>query len=317
MRILLAGTGKLGVCLATPLLNSRHTIIGILQNGRQAKGLKRLFYSTVLGHFGGGDSILRFAKKNHIPVYWIDKMDNADLQPLKDISPDLILTGGFGIIYKKNLLKLPNIGCVNVHSSLLPRHRGPNPFYAVVRQGDPITGVTFHIMDEGIDTGPIIEQKSFPVTDTDTAYSIYCKASELAGEMVVDVINRIEQEGLHGEPQNPENATYDPKPTLNDAIIQWDVPAIEIDRQIRALSQTIVPRFSHNNKNVYVTRVRVNKKEVPVPPGTVIYPRFPAEIATAEGSITLLTAFTLKPIMLPWPRKNIIREGERLESNKN
>lgn len=314
MRILLAGTGKLGVNLATPILKSRHQIVSILQNGRHTKGTKRLVNKVFLGKFGGGDSIIRFAVKNHIPVFWIDKMNEEELKPLRQLSPDLILTGGFSIIFKKSILALPRIGCVNVHSALLPRHRGPNPFYAVIRNGETQSGVTFHIMDEGIDTGPIVAQQSFPVYDTDTAYAIYCRASQLAGTMVLDVLNQIEEKGLQGEPQNPEYASYDPKPTIKDSIIRWDVPAIDIDRQVRALSQTIMTRFTHKGRNVFVSRVKVNDKETPATPGTVIRPRFPAEIATARGTVTLLSAFTVFPIVWLWPAKNTLTEGEVLNS---
>ncbi len=314
MRILLAGTGKLGVNLASPILKSRHQIIGILQNGRQTKGTKRLVNNLLLGRFGGSDSIIRFAAKNRIPIFWIDKMNEEELKPLRELSPDLILTGGFSIIFKKNILTLPKIGCVNVHSALLPRHRGPNPFYAVIKNGETQSGVTFHIMEEGIDTGPIVAQQPFPIYDTDTAYAIYCRASQLAGTMVLDVLNQIEEKGLQGEPQNPECASYDPKPTIKDSIIRWDVPAIDIDRQVRALSQTIMTRFTHKGKNVFVSRVKVNDKEISAAPGTVIHPHFPAEIATAHGTITLLSAFTVFPIVWLWPTKNTLTEGEVLNS---
>jgi len=312
MRILIAGTGKLGVCVAEPLIKSQHQIIGILQNGRQTKGIRRFINQLFLGFLGGHDSILRFAQKHHIPVFWIDKMNEKEIKPIKELSPDLIITCGFGIIFKKPILSIPNIGCINVHSSLLPRHRGPNPFYAVIRHGEKQSGVTFHIMDEGIDTGPIVAQQSFPILDTDTAYSVYCRASEMAKTMVLEVVDRIEREGLHGEPQNPDWASYDPKPTVNDAIIHWDVPAIEIDRQIRALSQTILTRFTYKGRTVFVTRVKVNDKEVSAKPGTVLHARFPAEIATAQGSVTLLSAFTLSPIMWLWPRKGTLYTGEVL-----
>lgn len=317
MRILIAGTGKLGVCVAEPLIKSQHQIIGILQNGRKTKGTRRFASQLFLGFFGGHDSILRFARKYHIPVFWIDKMNETELKPIKDLSPDLIITCGFGIIFKRPILSIPEIGCVNVHSSLLPRHRGPNPFYAVIRQGDTHSGVTFHIMDEGIDTGPIITQQAFPILDTDTAYSVYCRASELAKTMVLEVVNQIEKEGLKGEPQNPALATYDPNPTFNDAIIRWNVPAIEIDRQVRALSQTILTRFTYKGKKVFVTRVKVNEKDISAEPGTVLHNRFPAEIATAKGSITLLSAFTLSPIMWLWPRKGTLSIGEVLNSDEN
>ncbi len=318
MQIALAGSGKLGVNIFYSILhNTSHKIVAVLQNGRATKKWQRPFSLAFSLLLRSKDDIVYHALKHKIPIIWINKMTPEELQPLKELIPDLIITSGFSIIFKKHLLTLPKIGCINVHSSLLPKHRGPNPFSAVILQGESETGVTFHIMDESIDTGPIIAQEKIEISPTDTAYTIYCKASELAGKMVPDVLSKIESEGLIGTPQNHQLATYDPKPTLSNAIIRWDVPAEQIDRQVRALSQIIMPRFIYNGKTIFVARVKINQENTNLPPGSVIHPEFPAEIATAKGSVILASAFTLTPIPWLWPRKGTLKKGDILSSEVN
>ncbi|MCX8066089.1 MAG: methionyl-tRNA formyltransferase [Candidatus Hydrogenedentes bacterium] len=313
MRLALAGYGRLGVTILSSILNNTSCeVVAVLQNGRATKPWKRPFSLLFSRIAGGKDNIAKYALKHRIPVIWINRMTPDELQPLKELLPDIIITSGFSIIFKKQLLSLPRIGCINVHSSLLPNHRGPNPFSAVILQGESESGVTFHIMDEGIDTGPIIAQERFPITESDTAYTVYCKASELAGKMVPQVLAKIEREGLIGVPQDNEIATYDPKPTLKDALIRWDVPAIHIDRQVRALSQIIMPRFIYKRKTVFVSKVQVNRANTSYPPGTVMNPNYPAEIATAEGSVKLISAFTLFPFPRLWPKKGLLKIGDSI-----
>lgn len=315
MRIALAGYGRLGVSILSSILNNTsHEVVALLQNGRATKPWMRPFSKLSALLVGGRDNMMKYALKNRIPVIWINKMTPDELVPLKKLAPDLIITSGFSIIFKPPLLSLPRIGCINVHSSLLPKHRGPNPFSAVILNGETESGVTFHIMDEGIDTGPIIAQEKFQISDSDTAYTVYCKACALAGIMVPKVLAKIETEGLKGVPQDNALATYDPKPKLEDAVIRWDVPAVHIDRQVRALSQVIMPRFTYNGRTVYVSKVQVNTDDTLYPPGFVIKPSYPAEIATAKGSVKLISAFTLFPFPRLWPKKGLLKIGDSLIS---
>ena len=169
MRIAIAGDGHLGMSLMEPLLGSRHDVVALVQNGRTATGFGRTMTKAAGSLFGSFAGVAGKAIQRGIPVVWIDRMTEEELAPLRAIASGVLLVGGFSVILKKKLLELPKIGCVNMHSSLLPKHRGPNPFSAVVMAGDAESGVTFHQMDEGIDTGPILEQYRFPIRKQDTA----------------------------------------------------------------------------------------------------------------------------------------------------
>ena len=200
---------------------------------------------------GGNRDRRSIARRHGIPLFFIDKMTEDELAPLRALDPDLILVGGFAIILKKPILDLPKLGCVNTHSSLLPKHRGPNPFAAVLLAGDTETGVTFHVMDEAIDTGDIVAQFPIPVEDNWYALDLHRATSELAGEHVVEVLDKIEAEGLHGTPQDPALATYDKKLTTEQTAIDWAQPAADIVRLIRAGYPMTMARFRYGDRVIF------------------------------------------------------------------
>lgn len=301
LRIAIAGGGRLGVNLLGPLLESRHEVVAVVQDGRRVRGLNRILQPWMSRLVHDPHSVPGRAKRLGLPIIWIDKMTDEELAPLRKLDIDLLLVGGFGIILKKPILELPRIGCVNCHSSLLPRHRGPNPFATVLLSDDEETGVTFHIMEPGIDTGPIIDQTAFPISKTHTMFTIYRQCCELAGTRVVEVMNRIEDEGLHGTPQDPAKATYDKKPTAADAWIDWTLPAWRIDRKVRGLAPSPAPRFRFQDRTIFLLRAHADPKPVDAKPGTVLSNRGAVKVATGEGSITLQAAFTGLPVPWVWP----------------
>ena len=302
MRIAIAGTGNLGVSLWSGLDGSSHEVVGLIGDGRQTKSpLKRALYPQLSRMFGGASNLLGLAKRRGVPICWIDKMGPEELAPIAALKPDIILVGGFSVILKKPILQLPSIGCVNMHSSLLPRHRGPNPFCAAILAGDTQNGVTFHVVDEGIDTGAILDQTVYDIGPTDTAYQVYLHACAIARGRVASVMDRIAREGLAGTPQDPSIASYDQKPTVNDSWINWERPAIEIDRLVRAMAPNPMPRFFHQGRLITVARTSFDPTSVPEAPGTVLRAQAPAVIATGEGTITLNVAFMSNPVPWIWP----------------
>ena len=316
MRIALAGSGTLASSMFRPLLASHHEVVAIIQDGRRAKGFQRTIrpWSDALLITAGG---LAFqAMRQGLPIVWIDKMDEEELAPLRALEPDIVLVGGFGIILREPLLSLPRLGCVNMHSSLLPKHRGPNPFCAVILAGETESGVTFHVMAEGIDTGDIIAQTAFTLSPEDTPHSVYAKSCELAGDCVVEVMDSIEQTGVHAKPQDHSLATYEKRPAESDAWIRWERPAVEIARQIRALNEIQTARFSCQHHTILVNKATADASPVNNRPGYVLQNRPHLAIATGEGVITILVAQAKGPLPLPWPLPwNRPAVGEQLSSD--
>ncbi|MBN2308358.1 MAG: methionyl-tRNA formyltransferase [Candidatus Hydrogenedentes bacterium] len=304
MRIALAGGGYLAASLANAVLESSHEIVAIVQDGRRSQGARRWILPWVSAVVQPRGDVRGIAKRKRIPLLYIDKMGEEELAPLRALEPDLILVGGFGVILKRPILDLPRIGCVNVHSSLLPKHRGANPFAAVIMAGESETGVTFHVMDEGIDTGDILEQYTLTVKPHYYAVDIHRKASDLAGDEVASVLDRIQAEGLNGVPQDSAQASYDQKPTADDALVDWTQPAEEIERRVRAFFPENVARFPYGNRLIYIHRARVEPDAADAAdaaPGTVLQIRPRARIATGRGAIALTTAYCLEPFPWVWP----------------
>jgi len=297
MRIALAGSGRLAASIMTALLDSSHELVALAQNARLRRPLGRALATATSRVFGAQTTVLGLAARHRVPVVWVDRMDEEELAPLRGFRPDLLLVGGFSIILNKPLLELARIGSVNVHSSLLPKHRGPNPFLAVIMQGEKETGVTFHMMEAGIDTGDILEQFAFPISDKDTSYSVYQRACNLARERVVGVLDDIEAHGLQGTPQDHKAATYDRRLAGEGVYVDWTRPAREIDRFVRACRPFVMPRFRSRGRDVYLTQMKWDDAPVDAAPGTVIETRPSVKVATGRGTVSILVAYVSGP---PW-----------------
>ena len=314
MRIALAATGPLGATLLRVLLDSDHEVVALLQNGRKATAFTRVILPRLAAGLAPRASLLGMARNAKIPTLYIDTMGEDELAPLRSLEPELLLVGGFSIILKKPLLELPSIGCVNCHSSLLPTHRGPNPFAAAILAGDAETGVTFHVMTEGIDSGDILLQRAFPIEDTDTGGAVYRKACIAAAEALPELLDTIERDGLKGTPQDEAQATYDKKLRKEELFLDWSKPAQELDRLVRACVPFRLARFNHRGRVVFVSRTSWDDGPADAPPGTIVHAGYPARIATGRGHLTIKKARSLELLGWKWPglRKKP-SAGEKLE----
>ncbi|PWH12446.1 MAG: methionyl-tRNA formyltransferase [Anaerolineae bacterium] len=156
------------------------------------------------------------------------------MQQLRAWNPDLIVVAAFGQILRPDVLSLPRYGCVNIHASLLPRHRGAAPIQAAILAGDKETGITIMLMDEGIDTGPMLARRSVEILPTDTGGSLFEKLSVLGGELLLETLPRYLSGELLPQPQPAEGATYAPMLKKEDGRLDFSRPAGELERKVRA-----------------------------------------------------------------------------------
>jgi methionyl-tRNA formyltransferase len=314
MRIVVAGGGELGAALLMALLLLKHDVAAVLQNGRRTRGFQRWWKPSLAGVFGRTSTVTGIAKAQGIPILWLEKQEPRELASLELLDPDLIITGGFGIIFGKPLLDLPRLGCLNCHGSLLPKHRGPNPYSAVILAGERLSGVSFHVMDEGIDTGPVVDQASFALSNRDNAGTAYLKAARTAAARLPRVLHRLETEGLRGAPQDEAEATYEPKLTAAGTRIDWGRPARDIDTVIRAGMPVAPANFRHGKHTVFVGRSEYDEADASEPPGTVLSARRGVRVATGEGTVLLRATWTKRPLPWLWPSMwKDVRPGDILE----
>jgi methionyl-tRNA formyltransferase len=155
---------------------------------------------------------------------------------LRDWRPDVIVTAATGHILTTEALALPTRGTLNVHASLLPRWRGAAPIQAAILAGDAETGVTVMCTDEGLDTGPILSQRAIPIAPQETAASLHDRLAQLGAELLLETLPRWLSGELTPRPQPTTGITVAKQIRKEDGLIDWERPALEIDRQVRAFT---------------------------------------------------------------------------------
>ncbi|MBM3289995.1 MAG: methionyl-tRNA formyltransferase [Candidatus Hydrogenedentes bacterium] len=302
MRIAMTGSGLMATLIVRAIVASGHELVAVIDNGRTVKGYKRWLSPLLASVFTPNAQVSAIARRRGVPIVYIDKMTPDELAPLAAAKPDLIVVGGFSIILKKPIITLPRIGCINCHSSLLPKHRGPNPFQAVILAGETETGMTFHVIDEGIDTGPLLAQYRIPVTGSDTAGTLLRRTSQLAADKIPEVLARIEREGVVGAVQSGEDASYDKKLTDDELYLDWTRPAEELDRKARACFPYSMARFRYRGRTILVSRVKAYEQDTDQPPGTITAARPFVRVATGKGTLAVMVGYTMtKPLPWLWP----------------
>lgn len=176
------------------------------------------------------------AQARGVPVYQPEMLrTTADRDPIAAVNADLFVVAAFGKIFGPKLLALPRLGAVNLHASLLPRYRGASPISAAILEGRNETGITLMGMDTGLDTGPILAQASIAIDDTDTTASLTPKLADLSAELLIDSISALVSGSLEPVAQNDRDATLTRPMVKADGWIDWNQPAMAIERQIRAM----------------------------------------------------------------------------------
>jgi methionyl-tRNA formyltransferase len=172
-----------------------------------------------------------------IPVIQPEKLSEpGSLEQLRAWSPDVIVVAAFGQILRQEVLDLPSYGCINVHASLLPRWRGAAPINAAILRGDKKTGITIMKMDKGVDTGPILSQRSLRIKPGETAGSLFDRLSALGANLLLDTLPGYLAGVIEPHPQPEAGATYAPMLNKEEGQLDFSHPAEELERKVRAFN---------------------------------------------------------------------------------
>lgn len=177
-----------------------------------------------------------WAQAHSLPIHQPASLrkDAAALQTLRDLKPDVIVVAAYGLILPQNVLDIPPYGCLNVHASVLPRHRGAAPITSAILAGDAETGITIMKMDAGLDTGPLLAVAREPIRSDDTTYSLGERMAIVGAQLLSDTLPKYLRGVIKPQPQPSDGATYSLKIKKKDALIDWSKPAIQIERMVRA-----------------------------------------------------------------------------------
>jgi methionyl-tRNA formyltransferase len=154
---------------------------------------------------------------------------------LEELKIDVIVVAAFGQILPPAILGMPPLGCINVHPSLLPKYRGAAPINWTIINGESKTGVTTYLMDEGMDTGPILLSRQVEIKEDDTAEELGEQLAALGGDLAQETVQGLKEKGLQPIPQDEKGATYAPLLKKADGLIQWEAAADRIRNQIRGM----------------------------------------------------------------------------------
>jgi methionyl-tRNA formyltransferase len=234
--------------------------------------------------------IRRRAEALGLPTHPMDRSSYLEgVAAVREARPRAIAVVAFGAILRSDLLNLPELGCVNLHPSLLPRYRGVSPIQAALLAGDRETGCTTILMDEGVDTGPILLQCREPIHPDDTAGSLGDRLARRGADLLAETLLGLAAGRIRPRPQEGEVSTT-AKIRKRDGWIRWSDPADRLDRRIRAMTPRPGAFVTWGDRRVQILSARpVPAEESPAgsaEPGTVLT-RAPLRVACGEGSLEL------------------------------
>jgi len=170
-----------------------------------------------------------------LPVYQPQTLRSPEaVEQIARWRPDVIVVAAFGQILRPAVLALPAHGCLNVHASLLPSYRGAAPIPAAILAGEAVSGVTLMVMDQGLDTGPILAQTEWPLAPDETTATLTGSLARLGARLVIEILPRWLAGVIRPQPQDESQATWSRPLTKEDGLLDWSQPAVLLDRRVRA-----------------------------------------------------------------------------------
>lgn len=258
MRIVFFGTPEFALPALEKLINTgKHTLVGVVTQPDKQKGR---------GNKLSPPPVKQLALQYNLPVWQPKRLrkDEETLTKLKDSQADVFVVVAYGQILPPAVLKMPRLGCINVHASLLPEYRGAAPIQWCLYDGKTETGVTTMLMDEGLDTGDILLQASISISLLTTYPELSQKLALMGADLLLETLDKWERGEITPIPQDNEKATYAPVIRNEDYLIDWHRPALQIHNQIRAFSPDCYTTF--RGQTLKVSRSLPLTEDTPLPP---------------------------------------------------
>lgn len=283
LNIIFAGTPDFAATHLQALLNSEHRVIAVYtQPDKPAGRGKKLQASPVK----------QLAEAHGIPVFQPKSLRSTEAQAeLAALNADVMVVVAYGLILPQAVLDVPRFGCLNVHGSILPRWRGAAPIQRAIWAGDVESGVTIMQMNAGLDTGDMMHKVYTPISPLETSASLYAKLAELAPPALLEVLDNLESGKYAPEKQDETLANYAEKLSKDEAKLDWQLSATQLERNIRAFNPAPVA-YLNLNVNGIEERLKVYQADVlphqAKPAGTVLaVEKNGIQIATADGVLNL------------------------------
>ena len=229
MRVLFIGTGEIGVPVLRSLLNSKeHELVGVVTQPDKPVGRTQRIEAPAIKAALTGSTL---------PILQPDRIKRETaVGEIRALAPDVIVVMAYGQMLPRSVLEIPRVACLNLHASLLPRHRGAAPIQAEIASGDRESGITVMYMDEGLDTGDIMLQSRLEIAPGETGGSLHDRLAQIAPSALKEALLLLQGGNVPRVPQDSSAATYAPKLERKNGRIDWTESATVIERKIRAFN---------------------------------------------------------------------------------
>ncbi len=285
LNLVFAGTPAFTLPSLDALYASRHRIRSVYTQPDRPAGRGRTLQASATKNW---------AIEHNIPVYQPAHLkDQASIDELKALNPDVLVVIAYGLILPEAVLNIPRLGCINVHGSILPDWRGAAPIQYSILNGDSTTGVSIMQMDKGMDTGPVFHTATCPITRDTTTETLHDTLAHLAKAPLLKTLDELADGSAKAIPQAHQHATYAPKITKEDAVIDWRKSAIAIEQLIRAFNPWPIARTNAGEHTLRIHQahaVDTPSTDITVQPGTILsLDTFGLTVATGLGVLCVKT----------------------------
>ena len=230
LNVIVVGTGEMASSLLLGVKEAGHNVVGIFRRESISKNsLRKLFRD-----FFAPSDFYMLAKNSKIHDIKAKSVNSEEFRKeVRRLKADVILVGTWGEKLSKKTIDTPKLACINCHPSMLPLYRGANPYMAVLCNGEEQTGITFHLMDDGYDTGAILLQKEVPVLLSDDGYSLKLRCVQVARCALGELLDGVENGSITPKKQDESRASYYPRITGKDIYIDFSMDATDIYNKVR------------------------------------------------------------------------------------
>lgn len=286
LRIVYFGTPAFAVPPLDALVRSRHRIAAVVSQPDRPRGRGQHVQAT---------PTRQVAEAHGIDVLQPARIrDEGFLAEMRRLEPDLGVVAAFGRILPDDLLAIPRLGMINVHASILPRYRGAAPVQRAVLAGDPETGVTIMRIVSELDAGPTFAYATVPIPPDATSGDVEAAVSNLGARILLPVVEDLALGRARETPQDASLATFAPKVTKAEGIIDWNERAAVIHNKVRGLQPWPLASTHRDGTRYVLRRTAVAEEDTTLPPGTIIRAKGD-DLSVAAGGGTVLRILEVQP----------------------
>jgi methionyl-tRNA formyltransferase len=279
MRLIFMGNPSMAVGILSSLIEGGQEIVAVYTSPDKPVGRGQRIVSP---------AVKVFAQENRLEIHQPENFKQpSEIDRLISYKPDAIIVAAFGRLLPESVISLPPYGCINIHPSLLPRWRGPSPLAAAILAGDSWSGVSIMRLDEGMDSGPLLNQAKIPITDFDTSQSLGDKLFFIASCLLPEVLNNEVTNSIQLQHQDDSQATFSHKIKKEDGMINWSEPATTIWRKIRAFQPWPGTWTRWQDTIIKVRKARPITGAHGKPGMVIALPQAELAVVTGEGALAI------------------------------